>query len=655
MVQREVVGKRGPYTLTFRICVAIAFATLPQAVFAGADHPTLIDDFEGSTALQNWRFESNPEPPAATGRLAIGPGHRDHGAVLEYRLPCERDTACSAYAEALWMPASPLPKRRDPVISLWILFPPQVEVSLVVKDTSNRTLRFPIRASIEHPKAGNWQYVLVPLSTKHAEDPAQYASGSIKGRVVETGILVQARDGATVQGSVSFDDVRMFESPETFHVDAMAEAEPPAPESAQLAPRLGVGIHLLRDDHSLDLARDAGFKFVRMDMLWANVERGGRYRFFAYDALLRALDARGMGVLWILDYGHPDHGGSTPRTPEDIAAFGRFAEAAAAHFKGRNVRYEIWNEPNTDRFWMPVPSPSEYAALLRGAVAAIHRADPTAKVSSGGLSRFDEDFLSRAVDLSLASELKAIAIHPYPKAGPETIAPEMEKLRDWLARALGERIEIWDTEWGYSSADEPENAPSNGHSEAGRRRQAALAVREILTVWTLGLPLAAWYDLRDDGPDPANPEHNYGLLDSSGNEKPAMTAVRTLMGVISDRKYTGMILEVPPGIHAMRVNGPTDTILIVWTSQPDGSRTIEYTKQNLISATDLMGAAIRFKDRRSGQARTEIDAASGPIYLRWSTAGKFTTVQIVPGTGHYCRPAFRLAHPAYSARSLAGL
>jgi hypothetical protein len=618
--REKLLGKRAPYTLTFRICTVIAFAALLPAVFAASDHTTyLIDDFEGPTALERWQFETNSESRTASGRLAMGPGHRDHGAVLEYRLSCGRDTTCSAYAEALWRPASPLPKRRDPVISLWIRFPPEVEVSLAVKDTSNRTLRFPIRASIERPKAGNWQYVVVPLSTKHAEDPVQFASGSIKGRVVEIGLLVQARDGVTVQGSVNFDEVRMLESPETFQVDAMAEAEPPAPEAVELAPRLGVGIHLLRDDHSLDLARAAGFKFVRMDMLWANVERGGRYRFFAYDALLRALDARGMGVLWILDYGHPDHGGSTPRTPQDIAAFGRFAEAAATHFKGRNVRYEVWNEPNTSRFWTPVPNSSEYAALLREAVAAIRRADPAAKVSSGGISRIDQDFLSRAVDPSVASGLTAIGIHPYPKAGPETIAPEIERLRDWVARVLGERIEIWDTEWGYSSSDEPEEAPSNGHTEAGRRHQAALAVREILTAWTLGLPLSAWYDLRDDGPDPANPEDNYGLLDASGNEKAAMKAVRVLMGVISDRKYAGMIRETPPGIHAMRLDGPADTVLIVWTSQPEGRRTIEYTEQDLISATDLLGATIPSKNRRSGQARMGIDAASGPIYLRWST------------------------------------
>jgi hypothetical protein len=74
-----------------------------------------------------------------------------------------------------------------------------------------------------------------------------------------------------------------------------------------------------------------------------------------------------MGALWILDYGHPDHGGSVPRTTDDIVAFGRFAEAAAEHFEGRNVRDEIWNEPDVEHFWPPVANVEEYPALLRQA------------------------------------------------------------------------------------------------------------------------------------------------------------------------------------------------------------------------------------------------------------------------------------------------
>jgi hypothetical protein len=565
--------------MLLRILVAISLVR-PAASAASDQTAFLIDDFEGPTALENWS--------AAGGELALGPGHREHGAVLTYR---------GASAEALFKPASPLPKKHDPAISLWIRYPPAVEVSLVTQDTSGQKLRFPIRATIERPKAADWQYVVVPLSAE------------IKGRLVEIGVQIKAR----ARGTVSFDDVQLRESDEIFHIDLSAQVEPPLLET----PRLGVNIHVLRDDPALDMARAAGFGFVRMDMMWANVERGGRYRFAAYDALLRSLDARGMGVLWILDYGHPDHGGSVPRAPQDIAAFGRFAAAAAEHFKGRNVLYEVWNEPNQAQFWAPSPNPSEYAALLREAIAAIRKADPSAKVSSGGVSRIDEAFLARAVDQNLAAELTAIGIHPYRRTAPETVAPELADLRERVAGAFGDRIEIWDTEWGYSSADAVNDAPSNGHADATRRRQANLAVRELLTVWAVGFPVAVWYDLRDDGTAAENPEHNYGLLDSNGNEKPAMTAIRTLTGVVGGRKYAGMIRETPLGTHAMRWDGAADTLLIVWNDEPGGRRTVEYAKQNLASATGLVGQAIKAKDRPPAQARVELDEASGPIYLLW--------------------------------------
>lgn len=214
------------------------------------------------------------------------------------------------------------------------------------------------------------------------------------------------------------------------HIDPEAQTALSRPARAQLG-LIGVNAHRFRNNAPLDLAREAGFQFVRADLLWQRVERGGVYRFRAYDALMNALEARGMGALFILDYGHPDHGGSIPRTAEDIAAFGRFAEAAAGHFKGRDVRYEIWNEPDTVQSWPPRPDAEEYAALLREAVWAIHRADPAAQVVSGGVSRLDLNFLRRVIDPGLAADLSAIGVHPYPTGDPETIGPELEKLREW--------------------------------------------------------------------------------------------------------------------------------------------------------------------------------------------------------------------------------
>jgi hypothetical protein len=609
--------------IALKLLIAISFVMPQPASSAGSDQaPFLIDDFEAPASLQSWHFVSSPQRPSvgasAAGDLTLGPGHRGQGAVLAYRFMCIADIGCGAYAAAVLRPPSPLPRFRDLAISLWIRFSPDVEVSVVTEDTSRQRLRFPIRVTIEQFKADDWEYVNVPLSGKRAGE----SSGGIKGRLEEIEILVEARARTTVQGSVSFDDVQLRDASETFQIDATARAAAPAAGDPDLPCRLGVNIHLLRDDHDLDSAQVAGFRFVRMDMLWSNVERGGRYRFFAYDRLLRALEARGMGVLWILDYGHPDHGGSPPRTGSDIAAFSRFAGAAAAHFKERGVAYEIWNEPNTSQFWGPAPDASEYAALLREAVAAIRGADPSAKVATGGVSGMDQAFLSRAVDPSLAASLTAIGIHPYPKTGPESIASELWMLRDWVAHSLGVGVEIWDTEWGYSSTNALKDASSNGHSTVNRQLQAALAVREILTVWAVGLPLAVWYDLRDDGPDATNAEQNYGLLDASGNEKPAMKAVRTLMQAVRGRKYAGIIKEAPAGMHAMRFEGSVDTMLIVWTDQPFGRRAIEYARQDLISATGLLGEAINSKDRPAGRLRAEINSAAGPIYLLWAAGSR---------------------------------
>jgi hypothetical protein len=403
---------------------------------------------------------------------------------------------------------------------------------------------------------------------------------------------------------------------EILRIDPGAQTALSQPVRAELG-LIGVNIHRLRVDASLDLAQEAGFRFVRVDLLWEQVERQGTFRFLAYDSLVNALEARGMGALLILDYGHPDHGGKVPRTAEDIAAFGRFAAAAAMRFKGRDVRYEIWNEPDIAQFWPSKPNAREYAALLREALSAIHRADPAAKVVSGGVSRFDLKFLRKAIDPDLAAGLIAIGVHPYPKKAPEKIGSETGKLREWAHRSFGNRLEIWDTEWGYSSTNSTESARGNGLSDEGRLRQARLAVRELLTVWSLEFPLGVWYDLQDDGADPENAEHNYGLLDGNGAEKPAMQAVRTVMTAVRGRRYVGMIQRAPAGMYAARFDGQADVLFIVWTGRAGKRQTIRFTNDNLVSLTGLMGNAIELNADGFREAEIEIDEASGPIYLLW--------------------------------------
>jgi hypothetical protein len=239
---------------------------------------------------------------------------------------------------------------------------------------------------------------------------------------------------------------------------------------------------------------------------------------------------------------------------------------------------------------------------------------------SGGVSRLDLKFLQKAIDPDLAAGLSAIGVHPYqkdPKDGPEKIAPKIEKVREWARRSFGERLEIWNTEWGYSSTNSTEGALRDGHSDEERLRQARLAVREMLTMWNVGFPLGVWYDLQDDGADAENPELNYGLLDVTGAPKPAMQAVRTAMTAVTGRRYAGMIQRAPSGMYAMRFDGQADVLFIVWNDKAGKRQTIQYTRDNLVSVTNWMGNAMELTADSSREAQIEIDEESGPIYLLW--------------------------------------
>jgi hypothetical protein len=579
-----------------------------------------IADFDSANPLAGWTVSRDAGFPGADGSLAVGAGHKGRGAVLEYRFDCGGGARCGGAVAAVWTPAKPVGFKHKGALALWIRATPEVRITLLVGDKSEGTRRYPFEVTTLEHSGGDWRQVVIPLAAKSTGYWDQDHSGTPQGRMTSIGILAEARYAQAMRGTVGFDDVRLLESPDQSFAPGLGLPLAPAPAaSAELAPRLGVNIHTLGDERLLDLAHEAGFSFVRADLLWRDVERNGRYRFQAYDRLLNALERRAMGALWILDYGHPQHGGDPPRNADDVAAFARFAEAAATHFKGRNARYEVWNEPNTERFWQPHPNTGEYAALLQAAAAAIHRADPAAKVASGGLSRIDLPFLAGLIAAGGASGVNAASVHPYRRSGPESLAAELPLLRQMLARGAGENVEIWDTEWGYASYDYfSKNLRGDGHSAQGRERQAVLACREALSVWALGLPVAVWYDLRDDGGDPKNPEHNYGLLDGQNDDKPAMKALRELARIARDHTYRGMVQDVPDGVHAMRLDGSADRVFVVWSEQPDSRITVRVSTEGLVSATSLMGEALKVKKSGHGEAEIALAETGGPVYIKFT-------------------------------------
>lgn len=285
----------------------------------------------------------------------------------------------------------------------------------------------------------------------------------------------------------------------------------------------GVNIHFT-DPAPGEMGRfqAAGFRRARMDFLWNRVEKQkGVYDFSAYDRLYYSLSRVGVVPLFILDYGNDLYQTGSPRNDESRAAFARFAAAAAKHYEGRRVIWEIWNEPNGG-FWKPAANADEYAMLAIRTAHTIHATVPTATVVAPGSAGFPYDFFETCFKAGLLKEIDAVSFHPYRGSAPESAEHDYARLRELIARYAPsgkEDIPMISSEWGYSTQE-------GGLSE---EMQAAYLSRMWLANVANGVNLSIFYDWHDDGKDPKYNEHHFGTVHNDYTPKASYLAAQSLI------------------------------------------------------------------------------------------------------------------------------
>jgi polysaccharide biosynthesis protein PslG len=287
-------------------------------------------------------------------------------------------------------------------------------------------------------------------------------------------------------------------------------------------------------EEKLDRVVELGAAFVRVDLNWPWVEVGpGRYDWSAYDAFAAAMRARKLRPLFILNRPNRIHGRSLsageaapPRGASEVAAFARWAAAAAVRYRDADPIWEIWNEPDARGFWPPAPEPPAYVALARAACLAIKAAVPTAVVTGPAAAEMPTVWDGRkplvaAVlrDSELTRCLDAISLHTH-RFGqePETVGRDYAVYRRAAAALPGASLPILDTEWGDS-------VHRGGLSE---ERQARWLPRMVLTNLAEAVSLTNWYCLFDTGDDDGEIEDRFGLIARDGRRRPAFRAYQVL-------------------------------------------------------------------------------------------------------------------------------
>ena len=588
------------------------------------DAGTLLEDFERLPQLLGWTVPTGgTEFRNTTSYLSIlsGGGYTGNGARLDYQFTCAAVKDCGRYVIARWNPRAMLRADSNSALSLWIQPNPDVRILVRVNDRSGQTLVYRNDAlTLENAIAGGWQRITVPLKTPVDHWGGTVNDGNIQQGITEISIVAENRYSQAATGSIVIDEVRLHNSVySTFNLNPAAATITPTPGTDSSANRFGVAVHYWNNLDALRLAKEAGFDFIRTDLIWASMEKNGKYDFARADALLKELEKLGLGVVWILDYGHPDHGGGLPPTAaKDVEAFAAYAKAAATNFKDKkNVRYEIWNEPNWDPFWKPAANPAEYRALLKATITGLRLGDSSATIMTGGLSGIDLPFLKSVLESGDAKGANAIGVHPYRTNSPESFAADLLSMQAMVKRTLGDRVQVFSTEWGYPSYGFFPSDYGDGHSDAARKRQAVMAAREMLTIWTLGVPMGVWYDLNDDGSNPLKREENFGLLNTDNSDKPAMSSMRTMLQNGKGRRYAGLVPDAPYGLHAVRLDGANDSVFVVWSDQPSAVLNVQFYKDKFIGASDMYGRPLKLDENGTQNGAVIVEEANGPVYLRW--------------------------------------
>jgi polysaccharide biosynthesis protein PslG len=314
----------------------------------------------------------------------------------------------------------------------------------------------------------------------------------------------------------------------------------------------------IRERSDTELARglngmvEAGATYLRIDIDWSVVQATGprSWQWASTDRVIRASRARGLRVLGVLDYtpawARPP-GTSNKTPPTDPEAFANFARAAARRYARKGVHeWEIWNEPNSDVFWKPLPDPAAYTALLRAAHDAIKATDSDATVITGGLSpaadRADGttiapvSFLRGVYAAGGRGSFDAVGHHPYnypnmpmtPEPGNYNwnafggVTPVLHQTME--ANGDGAK-KVWGTEMG---------APTPW--EGMTYDYLAAYVREAYTAWgnwSFTGPLI-WYTYFESLASPADIDRYYALV--SADFTPKGDALSVLASMLRETK-----------------------------------------------------------------------------------------------------------------------
>ncbi len=582
-------------------------AARPAAAPVAAPN-VVVGDFE--SAAEGWTFYPGSEYPGATGALTLDPTTAHTGASSG-RLTGDFSGG-GAYVTAQ--------RSLTPVdlssLTLWVRTAQLSAVRLRVTDGTGQIHQQQLNLS----GSTDWQALTVTrfdggnqyVHWGGANDGVWHGPAQAIAVVLDRGLILGGGTAAAV------------------NIDAVTAVQPGS--------LLGVGTHFGQSWSTdlVPLVATAGARGARDEAYWQNVETtAGSYTYPAnVTAYLQAWQNDQLDPLLVADYGNPNYdGGSAPYDDAGRTAFANYADALVGHYPQVH-NLAVWNEWDVNATGPANKTPDSYVALLTATYAKLKADHPGVTLVGGG----DVDVNQLAWFETFCAQgglryLDVVSIHPYNYLGPpEGLGAAIDQVRALIRKyAGGVDKPIWITEDGWGTGtnavavDEPTQAEYVARAELVALAHGVLALlrqAEDLHHEALAVRRFYAYDFMNDGTDPANLEHNFGLVhnvaDPAGayTPKPSYVAYATAARQLAGATYLG---QENPGsglFDEVFAAGDGSPLRAIWAAS-GANTTVTVSATGPVQVTSLYGLPSTFQPDANGHVTFPVGV--WPTYVSGSS------------------------------------
>lgn len=291
---------------------------------------------------------------------------------------------------------------------------------------------------------------------------------------------------------------------------------------------------------SLEQLADLGISFIRMDILWSDINTGHKkYDFSRYDQIIDLLQEKNIRALAILDYNKDykiDGKEVWNNPPDSNEEFAAYVEATVSRYKNWVKHWEIWNEPNHPVYWTgPVDGLKLYSELLKKSYKAAKKADPSCLVLNGGLTADIENDVVNLYKAAGKDCFDVLNIHPFINPKKKDAVQIFGRLIDSIEMIMNKHNDptkkIWITEIGCPGVPHGKTLTTWFEGEAGTEEEQAVWLEKIYDLMKKHprLEKIFWAFYRDtDGMFKDATDH-LGIVRHDLTPKPAFHALKRLI------------------------------------------------------------------------------------------------------------------------------